>query len=325
VLGLTNSIRILAPFAGFLVGVYAWGKLGRHALLPLALYGATAAMVTYLTWPALWGDPLGAMLNRVLRVSEFDPHEVLFLGTLRTADALPWFYMPMLLGMQLTIPSLALFLIGVPSSWTLPSPGKRFSLLVSLTWLWVLVPYLGVVLRLVPIYNNFRHFLFILPALFVVVGFGAWRVKLLIHSPGVRAGLVVVALLPGLIGIVRMHPYEYTYYNELVGGVRGADGRFESDYWCTAFRAAMEYVNSVAKPNARVGIYRGTASASPYARPDLHLYRLADKLSSEPDYAVIGCRQTQLLASLFPEMETVHEVRVEGEVLAIVKQRAVGP
>jgi hypothetical protein len=122
-----------------------------------------------------------------------------------------------------------------------------------------------------------------------------------------------------------MHPYEYIYYNEFVGGVRGADGRFETDYWCTAFREAMTYVNNVAPPNARIGIYRGTASASPFARPDLHLYRFADRLSSDPDYAVIGCRQTQLQDSLFPQMEAVDEVQLEGVVLATVMKRVAGP
>jgi hypothetical protein len=85
VVGLTNSIRAVAPFAGLLVAVYALAKLGRRALLPDRVW-CDAAMVTY-RLASLWATPLGAMVNRVLRASEFDPHEVLFLGTIHTADA----------------------------------------------------------------------------------------------------------------------------------------------------------------------------------------------------------------------------------------------
>ena len=30
---------------------------------------------------------------------------------------------------------------------------------------------------------------------------------------------------------VSYHPYEYIYFNELVGGGKGATGNFEVDYW----------------------------------------------------------------------------------------------
>jgi len=49
--------------------------------------------------------------------------------------------------------------------------------------------------------------------------------------------------------------------------------------------------------------------------------RLADRLTSRPDLAVIGCRQAEFLASTVINMETVYEVRVQGALLAIVKQR----
>jgi hypothetical protein len=63
----------------------------------------------------------------------------------------------------------------------------------------------------------------------------------------------VICLLPSVFGIVSLHPYEYIYYNSFVGGVSGAEGRFETDYWAISFREAAEYVNENASPNATFG------------------------------------------------------------------------
>src|ERR1700728_2184943 len=34
-----------------------------------------------------------------------------------------------------------------------------------------------------------------------------------------------------IVEMVRLHPYEYTYYNRLTGGVVGAQQRYMLDYW----------------------------------------------------------------------------------------------
>jgi hypothetical protein len=50
------------------------------------------------------------------------------------------------------------------------------------------------------------------------------------------------------VGFADIHPYEYTYYNHVVGGVRGAENKFMLDYWGLAFKQATdeldEYVDS---------------------------------------------------------------------------------
>jgi hypothetical protein len=54
------------------------------------------------------------------------------------------------------------------------------------------------------------------------------------------AALVVAGLIPPTIAIARLHPYEYTYYNWLAGGVKGADGRYMLDYWGLATKDAAQ-------------------------------------------------------------------------------------
>ncbi len=55
--------------------------------------------------------------------------------------------------------------------------------------------------------------------------------------------------------LIRIHPYELSYYNELIGGPRGAWERgFELTYWYDAFNGpVIDELNRKFPPNARVG------------------------------------------------------------------------
>jgi hypothetical protein len=40
--------------------------------------------------------------------------------------------------------------------------------------------------------------------------------------------------------MVRLHPDEYVYFNQTVGGLKGAYGRFDTDYWGNSYREAVK-------------------------------------------------------------------------------------
>lgn len=94
-----------------------------------------------------------------------------------------------------------------------------------------------------PLYNGIRHFLFVIPPVTVLAALGmtaGWR-ALWSRSAVAGAGFaaVIVALFAFNVSIfLRLHPYEYVAYNQLVGGTAGAWGRFEGDYWSASLREA---------------------------------------------------------------------------------------
>ena len=63
---------------------------------------------------------------------------------------------------------------------------------------------------------------------------------------GVRgARLAVVAACAALAGVdmVRLHPYQYVYFNRLIaGGLASAVTRYETDYWSTSYKEGIEWV-----------------------------------------------------------------------------------
>jgi hypothetical protein len=234
----------------------------------------------------------------------------------------PW-YLPKLVAIQFTLPALGLMLVGLAVVLRRVSRlgvrGRSWGVLL----LWFLLPTMAVLGLRVPIYNNFRHVLFIMPPLFVLAA--AAVEHFLRRSPGraLPALLVAAALLPGIAAIVRLHPFEYGYYNELVGGVNGAYGNYMSDYWCTSYREAMGYVNAVAPASAAVAIAGPELNAKPFARPDL-VVREDENIYSDRDFDpmfVLGCSWSTIDPGFFPDATVVFSVQREGIPLAIVKQR----
>jgi hypothetical protein len=111
-----------------------------------------------------------------------------------------------------------------------------------------------------PAFTGMRHFLFVVPLLAVLAGIGFDSV-LTALSPRrwIAAGataLLALALAWDASVLVRLHPYEYMYYNRLVGGLEGASRRYEMDYWVNmmpeAVHALQDYLGLAKEPSQRV-------------------------------------------------------------------------
>lgn len=94
-----------------------------------------------------------------------------------------------------------------------------------------------------------------------------------------------LALYAGLhIAImVGLHPYQYVYYNAFVGGIRGAAGRYELDYWAASYREATHQILRYIRESSP-----STTSASPLrvyveGPKTPALYYFTDELESVDD------------------------------------------
>jgi hypothetical protein len=160
--------------------------------------------------------------------------------------------------------------------------------------------------------------MFVLPAMFILASIGFEKVLGLARGAAWASLVIGVALAPGLIGIIRLHPYEMIYYNELVGGVSGAKGRYTTGAWGTTYREVIEYLNEVAPQGASVLINSNEYhTMTPFARADLHLSPMsptAIQSLSSGTYIVNG----GYLDESFQAM-TVYVVEREGILLATVQ------
>lgn len=322
-LGLCTSIRTLGPAAGLLIGLAFLLKAGRKALPVLVAYLLIGALVTYLTWPNLWEAPVTNFLRSMGEASDF-PWEgkVFFEGMELIVDQVPRSYLPELMSLQFTETALGLFLLGLAV--VLVRILRR-----SIDWrtalvlgLWAFLPIGAAIITRPTLYDNFRHFLFITPALFVFAGFGLQAIFERLKHPLWKSLVVALAILPGIYGLITLHPYQYVYYNRLAGGLPGAFRRFEMDYWVTSYREASRYLDEVAPPGARVIVWGPDHIVRTYARDDLVIeqyHRENRESNATADFAVISTRNNKDL-TLFPEAEVLWRTGREGAVFAVVKR-----
>jgi hypothetical protein len=132
-----------------------------------------------------------------------------------------------------------------------------------------------------------------------------------IRAPALRLTLVCALILPGILPIFRLHPYQYVYYNAFAGGVRGAAQRFEMDYWLTSYRELALQLNRVAEDGAGVLTIGASHTFEPYARADLRLDAPGGNA-----YAVIPSKWERF----YREAEVLFAVERGGAVLATVKR-----
>ncbi len=160
-------------------------------------------------------------------------------------------------------------------------------------------------------YSGERHFIPAYPYLACLAGMGfgaalntlcttwqSWHEGA--RSSRVRpivAAVLGLLLLAPLLSIVQIHPYELSYYSELVGGMPGAARLgLETTFWCETYKDALPYLNRNASTGSTVW------AENPFV---LRLYQRYGTLRDDlqvtggdiispyvADYALVQMRQT---------------------------------
>lgn len=275
-LGLAFGTRILAvvsaaPFALAVVFLLVRGarRDGAHAawrdvwtfflrLLPALPLGI---LIMGLLWPWSVLSPL----NVVEAVDYFrhffeKPWDELYDGKLIPVPDMPPSYVPRLFELKLPEGLLLLSAAGavfallricgvrapathLPETRTPAADAARANLLIVLAS--ALLPVVIAVITRPAGYNGIRHFLFEVPPVAILGGLAATRLIAWARLHGRAAAiaaavLLAVAVIDPLVAMVRLHPYEYSYFNHLTGGVRGARGNYMIDYWGLSFKQASD-------------------------------------------------------------------------------------
>jgi len=267
-------------------------------------------------WPYLWPDPFGRLIGSILHSANYpDTHLTLFKGVLYDAPDIPRSYLPTLLPLQLTEPVLLLLLGG---GFLLFKERRRG--LAALTLIWFVLPALGIIGLRLNLYNNFRQVFFILPPLFLIAGLGLDWLFSRIRLPVARYLVLLLILLPGLYSNVTLYPYQYVYYNQAIGGIRGAYRLYELDYWRLAFREAQIYINQTASPEANTFVGNSKPSAQTFARPDLLFNAFGARKRNWEKYDYIIVTTSGNDDEMFAEYPTVFTVDRGGVPLVYVKK-----
>jgi hypothetical protein len=246
-LGVASSVRILGPAALFVVAAYLWAKQKKITLPVILCYLLTAMLTFFFLWPYLWTAPLTRLRDTIEIMVNFPWNgDVRFEGASLSTLELPWYYLPKLIGIQFTLPLLGLALAGIGISFWDGLKNhliKREEMLCRLVPLaWFFAPLTAVMIFQPPMYDTFRQFLFITPPLFIFAAVGIDYLAALVKHKITAIVISTSLILPGIIAIIWLHPYEYVYYNMLVGWTGNIGRNYDNDYWGTSFCEAGHFI-----------------------------------------------------------------------------------
>ena len=287
--GFTVSIRPIGGFAGVLVGVYGLYRLRGRGWWLLGVYGGAALLMMYMTWPYLWDSPVQRLWESMIFTGNVSGN-TLYRGAKVPSASLPWHYFPTLASIELTEPVVVLFALGVGVGAWRWAKGKVDGGVMGVLALWLGVPLLALIGFGMGIYNNIRQLHFVLVPAFVLAGLGLAVLMTSLRRVWLQYAMLALLLLPGMIGIVRLHPYEYVYFNTYTGGVEGARRMYAMDYWCTSYREAMDFVNTHAEPGDVIMAFGADRAARPFAREGLSIIRNPGGQSVEGVDILLTCK-----------------------------------
>jgi hypothetical protein len=318
-IGATTSLRqvgfLLLPLYGFyrLYELKIWAEkkwvptVIREFLEVCGMFIVSLAVV-FVSYPYLHADPINRFFELLAINKDFPWRStVLFWGKDLLPEQRPWTYLPVWL--LITTPILFLGLVWIPLSKIIKDKGVfliAFSFALNFAMYIILNPV---------VYDGLRHFLYLVPHVTLLASLGA--VTLLTHKKwrGLILGLLVAHVL--IIGYhyITLHPYEYTYFNEAVGGLRGASKNFETDYWGASDKEAMiwldDYLAQRGIKQARIASCSKSASLGYYMPEHIDV----NVKQREAEYVVCYGRFNSLKKF---EGEVLHEVQRQGVTLNTV-------
>jgi len=201
-------------------------------------------------WPWAQQAPLSRPFQALSAMSQFAwQGSVLFQGQHISAQNLPGTYLiqHFIIKLSETV-NLSIIAGAIMLLWLIVK--RRFSPNARTTCLFVFViiasvfPILYASISNATLYDTIRHFLFIIPLICVLSAVVIDKLITSSKSTRMRSAyfffpIALLLVTPQLYAVSKLHPYEYVYYNNFVGGLKGAFGRYETDYWASSYKEAV--------------------------------------------------------------------------------------
>jgi len=354
-IGVAMGIRIggllLIPYLFLFWGLALLSSYGLTKLLnfskfkeqvwPSLKYVLLASVVGYcfslILWPYGLINPLSHPLE-ALGIAEKFPVRISFLfdGKQLQSTQVPWNYEPQ--WFAITTPLYGL--IGLALSFVLIPAMRKNGKFLMLAFLYftLLFPICYVIYKKSVLYDTMRHFFFVYPSIIILAGL---TFNYFLNSFSKNAKYIVVVVMALLVFLparfmLANHPNESVYFNELEGGIKGAYGNYETDYYmnsvkqCADWMKTHENLKQRRPDGGKLRVYsNAVAPANAYFKDDTAdvsvgyiSYRARNE--KDADYEILYNRfidRDLLLNGCFPPEQTVYTVYADGVPLSCVVKK----
>lgn len=291
-----------------------------------------------LTWPFGLEAPIKNSLEVFNASSNLGVSiNLLFEGELIKSNTIPWYYVVKFLGITTPVIIFIGFFLFLGSLKNNKNRNSRFELL--LVFLSFFIPMAISIVYLKNDYGGWRHFLFAYPFLVVLsaIGIHTFIQSVSLQSkklqPILLAILFIFTLHPSIF-ILKNHPYQYVYFNEIQGGVKNAHGFYSVDYGANSLKEGSEWIEKNILQNhtadKKITLVTNDTKAVNYYlkgnenKVDVRYSRYYAKNRVKWDYAIFYCDYIdphQIQQKTWPPAGTIHTIEVDNQPIAAIIKR----
>jgi tetratricopeptide (TPR) repeat protein len=288
--------------------------------------------LSIILWPYALHGPVKNVIESYRVMAHFpSTFRQIFEGKVEWSDYMPWYYLPK--SMLITIPFSVLTGLVVFCTFLRYKFNSEKAFLYGLLIFTVLFPLVFVVCEKSNIYSSWRQFLFIYPGIVLLSSIGYYRFYEYVKSRYLRWVMVV------LLAILSIHPlkfmlnnpqFYYLYYNQLVGGLKGAYSYYETDYYYISQTAASKWLIDYLKHKNVTGKIKVKATYSvewlfrDHPEVETSYFRYEERSQSDWDYAIVANRYIspfQLRNKTWPPENAIHIIYADKVPVGAVLER----
>jgi tetratricopeptide (TPR) repeat protein len=290
--------------------------------------------LSILLWPFALHGPIKNVIESYHVMAHFpSTFRQIFEGKVEWSDFMPWYYIPKSMLITIPIITLAGLLLFILFS------GFKFkcekTILYGFVIFTVLFPLVFVIYEKSNVYSSWRQFLFIYPGIILLASTGFYHFYEFIKNKYLRWGMIVI------IALLSVHPFKfmfnnpqfyYFYYNQLVGGLRGAYSNYETDYYFVSQTGASKWLIDYLKTKDIRGTIKVKATYSvdwlfrDHPEIETSYFRYEERSQTDWDYAIVTNRYIspfQLRSEIWPPENSIHNIYAdEVTVCAIIERKS---
>lgn len=304
----------------------------RKKLIWILCISLVAWFLSILLWPYALHGPVRNVIESYRVMAHFpSTFRQIFEGRVEWSDWMPWYYLPKSILITIPVAIIAgLVLFILISGTRLNSEKKQLYGYVIFT---VIFPIVFVVIEKSNTYSSWRQFLFIYPGIVLLSSTGFCYFIEYLKSRYLKWGFIV------LLAVLAIHPlkfmtgnpqFYYLYYNQLVGGLKGAYSNYETDYYYQSQTEASKWLINYLKNKKFDGKTKVMTTYSVdwqfrnHPEIETTYVRYEERSQSDWDYAIVTNRYIspfQLRKKIWPPENAIHIIYADKVPVGAVLER----
>jgi len=299
---------------------------GKKLVIVFLISGA-AYFLGLLLWPYALQGPFRNVFESYRIMAHFpDTFRQIFDGKNEWSDFMPWYYLPksMLITIPLTI------LAGLIFTYRLFRNGKSLIYIVLIFAL--IFPIIFAIVQKSNLYSSWRQFLFLYPVIILISSIAIYSFISNLRNRFIKWAIVLALLaitIHPVSFMIKNHPYEYLYYNQIVGGLKGAYGNYETDYYYVSQTEAAEWLIDHLKEKGNDSAQVGASYTVEWhfrKQPGIRTsyFRYEERSMHDWDYMIVANRYihpAQLKNKMWPPSNSIQVIYADSMPVAAVLER----